>query len=444
MSNSTVALPEQSIDEYTTNTDGTLLLRVAGVLCILFGISEILSAVSVLGLTYWGTLLPWFDVTLSSGATITYVPNLAIALSLSYIVLGALGVLFSKNTAMAKKLTIMCAGTFFFHLVALVASFTGSNSFSFLSIFLIVLPVLFFLGAAQNTNNRKLSNTAIAYSFIAPNLIGFSIFSLIPMIFAMALSFAQWNLATNEITFVGFDNFIRLWSDHLFGPSVFNTIYFTALTVPLTMVLSLSLALLLNQKIRGRAIFRGAMFFPHVAATIAMAAVWNQLFHPSWGPINYLITSMTGMDRGPQWTTAPWIIPNIALFTAWRNMGYYMIIYLAGLQSIPTELYEAASIDGANKWQKFWSITLPQLRFVTFFVSIMLIIMSFRVYDQVLMITNTETPGSSATMLVVHIFRAAFVNWDFGYASAISMVLLVLVMSITITQFLIQKRIDSN
>jgi len=186
------------------------------------------------------------------------------------------------------------------------------------------------------------------------------------------------------------------------------------------------------------------MFFPYVAATIAMAAVWNQIFHPSWGPVNNFIVWLTGADRGPQWTIAPWVIPNIAFFTAWRNMGYYMIIYLAGLQSIPVELYEAAAIDGSNKWKTFWYITLPQLKFVTFFVSVMLTIMSFRVFDQVIMITNTETPGRSASMLVVHIFRAAFINWDFGYASAISMVLLILVMSITIVQFMLQKRSESN
>ena len=123
-------------------------------------------------------------------------------------------------------------------------------------------------------------------------------------------------------------------------------------------------------------------------------------------------------------------------------MGYFMIIYVAGLQSIPQELYEAASIDGAGGWRKFISITFPQLRFVNFFVTVMLTITSFRAYDQVLMITNTEQPGASATMLVVHIFRAAFINWDFGYASAISLVLLGLVLIVTIPQFIVQRRAE--
>ena len=185
------------------------------------------------------------------------------------------------------------------------------------------------------------------------------------------------------------------------------------------------------------------MFFPHVASLIAMAAVWNQIFHPSWGPVNQFLTFL-GIENAPRWTVTPWVIPNIALFTTWRNMGYFMIIYLAGLQGIPQELYEAASIDGAGSLKRFRYITLPQLRFVTFFVSVMLTIMSFRVFDQVIMITNSEQPGTGATMLVVHIFRVAFINWNLGYASAIAFVLLALVLGITIIQFLIQKRYERD
>jgi len=387
--------------------------------------------------------LPWLGLMLSNGAEHTNIPYFGLVLAALYIPLGVLGVGFSSSYKLAKIQAMLCVSAFVFHLASLVAAYFAGG-FSYLSIFLLAIPVVYFLGAAHNTNNRKLTNTAIAYSFIAPNLIGFCIFTLIPMGFAIVLGFMQWNLADNSFTFVGFSNFARLTSDHLFWPSLRNTIQFTVITVPLTMVFALCLALLLNRGIRGRALFRGVMFFPHVASLIAMAAVWNQIFHPSWGPVNQFLTFLSGLDRGPQWTTAPWIIPNIAFFTAWRNMGYYMIIYLAGLQSIPKELYEAASIDGANRWKGFWHITLPQLRFVTFFVSVMLTIMCFRVFDQVIMITNTENPGSASTMLVVHIFRAAFINWDFGYASAIAIVLLVIVMTATIIQFFIQRRSEND
>jgi multiple sugar transport system permease protein len=283
----------------------------------------------------------------------------------------------------------------------------------------------------------------VSYSFIAPNLVGFSIFTLIPMGFALALGFMQWNLADNSFTFVGLANFAQMGNDRLFIPALRNTIYFTVVSVPLTMIFSLSLALLLNNKIRGRTIFRSIMFFPHVASLIAMAAVWNQIFHPSWGPVNYLLSSMGANPPGWMGDTN-WALPTIIFFTAWRNMGYYMIIYLAGLQSIPGELYEAASIDGASGVKKFFYITLPQLRFVTFFVCVMLSIMSFRVFDQVVMLSGSETPGSNITMLVLLIFRAAFHNWDLGYASALALVLLCLVLCITRPQFIVQRRYQKN
>ena len=376
---------------------------------------------------------------ISFGPRYMYIVNIAAVLGGVYVAFGIVGLIFSKSEKMAKMLALLCAAVFAFHLATLAAAFF-TGGFSFISIFFLAIPVIYFLGAAQNGSNKKMRNTAIAYSFIAPNLIGFSIFTLIPMGFALILSFMQWELSDNSFIFVGLDNFKRMATDHLFWPSLRNTAIFTAISVPLTMALALSLALLLNNKLKGRAIFRGVMFFPYVASLIAMAAVWNQIFHPSWGPINQFLNAI-GIES-IQFTTSPWIIPNIAFFTAWRNMGYFMIIYLAGLQSIPTELYEAASIDGASSFKRFLYITWPQLRFVTFFVSVMLTIICFRVFDQVIMITNNDTPGSGATTLVVHIFRVAFRSWDFGYASSIAMVLLSIVLTITIIQFLIQKRIE--
>ena len=383
--------------------------------------------------------IPWLEAMVSYGTRYMYVVLFGAILGGIYLLLGILGLVFSNSQKMAKILALLCAAAFAFHITTLAIAFF-SGGFTFVSVFFLAVPVIYFLGAAQNAGNKKLRNTAIAYSFIAPNLIGFSIFTLIPMAFALILSFMQWELSDNSFLFVGLDNFRKMATDHLFLPSLRNTALFTLITVPLTMALALSLALLLNNKLKGRAIFRGVMFFPYVASLIAMAAVWNQIFHPSWGPVNQFLNWL-GFDS-IQFTITPWIIPNIAFFTAWRNMGYFMIIYLAGLQSIPTELYEAASIDGASSFKRFLYITWPQLRFVTFFVSVMLTIICFRVFDQVIIITNNDVPGSSATTLVVHIFRIAFRSWDFGYASSIAMVLLSIVLTITIIQFLIQKRIE--
>ena len=422
--------------------EGKWYLRIAGVLCIVLGATELMYVLSLFRVIDFGFIMfrfPWLEAMVSFGTRYMYVINFAMILGGLYLTIGILGLVFSKSEKMSKILALLCAATFAFHIATLAISFF-SGGFTYISIFFLAIPVIYFLGAAQNGKNKKLRNTAVAYSFIAPNLIGFGIFTLIPMGFALILSFMQWDLSDNSFVFVGFENFARMPTDHLFWPSLRNTAIFTAIAVPVTMAVALCLALLLNNKLKGRAIFRGVMFFPYVASLIAMAAVWNQIFHPSWGPVNQFLNWL-GMDS-IQFTITPWIIPNIAFFTAWRNMGYFMIVYLAGLQSIPTELYEAAAIDGASSFKRFLYITWPQLRFVTFFVSVMLTIICFRVFDQVIIITNNDTPGTSATTLVVHIFRVAFRSYDFGYASSIAMVLLSIVLTITVIQFLIQKRID--
>jgi len=422
-------------------TQGGFALQVMGVVCVAFGVFEFISALSSFAFFPFELVVPWSGAMLGAGGHV-YIAFMGLIFAVLYILLGLLGLVFSRSLRMAYVQLGLCLFVLVYHLAFLAVSFFAGG-FHYLSILLLAIPILYLTGAAKNTNNRKIKNTVTAYSFIAPNLVGFGIFTLIPMGFALALGFMDWNLAQNTFSFVGLDNFRRMGSDHLFWPSLRNTLYFTVVSVPFTLILSLGLALLLNNKIRGRAIFRSLMFFPHVASLIAMAAVWNQIFHPSWGPVTQLLQAL-GVADVPRWTITPWVIPNIILFTAWRNMGYFMIIYLAGLQSIPQELYEAAAIDGAGAWHKFRYVTLPQLRFVTFFVSVLLTIMSFRVFDQVIMITNTEQPGTGSSMLVVHIFRVAFLNWNMGYASALALVLLGLVLSITIVQFVVQKRYEND
>jgi len=258
---------------------GMWLLRITGVLCIALGASELISAAASLGLFGYQFSLPWDSIMLSSGHE-GYITFLGLAFGALLVAMGIAGIVYSKNVKMAKMIVMLCLLTLAFNALLLIVSFFTAD-FTYISIFLLTIPIMFLLGAAQNTQSRNVRNTAVAYSFIAPNLIGFSIFTLIPMGFALALGFMQWNLADNSFTFVGLENFMRLRTDHLFWPSVRNTIQFTIIYVPLTMVLSLGLALLLNNRIKGRAIFRSVMFFPHVTSMIAMAAVWNQIFHPS-------------------------------------------------------------------------------------------------------------------------------------------------------------------
>ena len=282
---------------------------------------------------------------------------------------------------------------------------------------------------------RKLRSYLVAYSFIAPNFAGFAIFTLGPILFAFALAFMHWD-GSNHIGFAGLDNFWKLFHDAGFIAAFWNTIIYTAFSVPLTMASALGLAILLNQKLAGRNFFRTAAFFPYVASLVAVAVVWNMLFNPEMGPVNMILYTL-GVDPKdlPGWAAdKDWAMVTIILFGIWKNMGYFMVIYLAGLQGINAELYEAADLDGATAWQKFWNVTLPQLTPTTFFVSVMLTIQSFKVFDQVFMITQGG-PGTSTLVLVYHIYNEAFISWDLGYSSMVALVLFLLVLTVTVVQF---------
>ncbi len=291
-------------------------------------------------------------------------------------------------------------------------------------------------------SSRKARNNLVAYSFIAPNFIGYLIFTLIPVFFTLVLSLFDWN-AGDQFSFVGIKNYVRMIHNSTFKISFWNTIYYAIGTVPVTMVISLGLAKLLNAPIKGRTAFRSAIFFPHVAAVVAIAAVWNMLFNPDMGPVNMFLKGL-GISNPPRWAASTdWAMPVVILASIWRNAGYYMIIYLAGLQGIPYELYEAAKMDGASGWQSFRRITLPMLTPITFFVSIMLTISCFKVFD--LIYTMTEGgPGRATNVLVMHIYQSAFTEYKFGYASAVATVLFVLVLVITLIQFRGEKKWANN
>lgn len=284
----------------------------------------------------------------------------------------------------------------------------------------------------------QLTKHLVAYSFILPNLLGFAIFTLFPMAFSLALAFMHWDGA-NQMSWAGLENFQQLLKDETFKISMKNTLYYVAGTVPLTMLASLGLALLLNQPLHGRNFFRTTFFFPYVASLVAVAVVWNLLFFPSAGPVNEFLRSM-GVENPPRWAASvDWAMPTVILASVWKGMGYYMVIYLAALQGIPGILYEAAEIDGANVWQKFRYVTLPMLTPATFFISIMLTITSFKVFDLIMVMTGGG-PGRATNVLVIHTYNTAFREFRFGYSSAIAIVLFTLVLGITIVQFYMEKR----
>lgn len=289
-------------------------------------------------------------------------------------------------------------------------------------------------GLSLNTRN-----TLIGMSFILPNFIGFFVFILIPVGFSFILSFAKWD-GFNPMEFAGLSNFVQIFKDRVFRASLWQTAIYSLGTVFLSLVAALGLAILLNKKLKGVNFFRSAIFFPYVASIVAVGAVWNNLFSVN-GPINGLLATI-GITDLPGWTaSSKFAIPAVIIISIWKNMGYFMIIYLAALQDIPHSLYEAATIDGASAWAQFKRITFPMLTPSHFFVFMMLTINSFKVFD-LIYATTEGGPGYATTMIANYIYNQSFTSWNYGAASAASMVLFIIVGTITVIQFRVEKKFN--
>ncbi|GLW25018.1 sugar ABC transporter permease [Microbispora triticiradicis] len=278
----------------------------------------------------------------------------------------------------------------------------------------------------------------IGWSFILPNFLGFALFTLIPMLAAFVLAFLKWD-SYNTPEWVGLENFRRLLRDENFYVALRNTLYYAVGHIPLTLVAALGLAVALDRKLRGVQFFRTAAFFPYITSLVAVAVVWNMLFNPTAGPVNQLLHAL-GVDDPPRWVASTdWAMPAVIVTSVWRDMGYYMVLFLAGLQTIPKEYYEAARVDGAGAWQRFWRITLPCLRPTTFFVVVMLTIQSFKVLDLIVVMTDGG-PGRSTLVLAQLVYREGITEGRFGYSSAIALVLFVIVLAVTVVQFRLNER----
>jgi multiple sugar transport system permease protein len=281
-------------------------------------------------------------------------------------------------------------------------------------------------------------NRIIAYTFLLPNIIGFLVFILIPVIASFFMSFTSWN-GFGVIEFIGLDNYKQLLKDENFKISFFNSILFMVISVPITLFLSMLIAVALNQGIRFVKVFRTAVFLPYVTATIAVAAVWQLIFNPTMGPINGVLMNL-GIDQPPGWLSSPtWALISVSIVYIWHSVGYYMVLFLAGLQSIPDYLYEAAELDGAGPILKFFNITVPMLSPVLFFTTIIGVINSFKVFDLIYVLTGGG-PGRSTHVLVYDIYNTAFKQFEYGYASAMAYVLFLLILVISIIQFRGQKK----
>jgi len=292
--------------------------------------------------------------------------------------------------------------------------------------------------ARRRRGRLVLRNTAVGWSFLLPNFAGFAVLTLVPVALLFYYAFTSWNVFGGA-EWTGLDNFRQLLHDRSFRTALTNTVYYTVFHIPLTLAAALGLALLLNRKLRGVAFFRTVAFFPYITSIVALAQVWNMLFSPSYGPINQFLRTI-GIAHPPGWTTsADWSMPAVIIVGTWREAGYYMLLFLAGLQTIPTQLYEAAKVDGANAWQRFVAVTLPGLRPTTFFVIVMLTIGSFKVFDLILVMT-AGGPGQSTLVVSQYIYQKGFIENQFGYASAVSIVLFAICFVITVVQFLINRR----
>lgn len=269
---------------------------------------------------------------------------------------------------------------------------------------------------------------------VAPALLHASLWIGLPVVVSVALAFTKYDVLTAP-EFVGLANFRDMLDDAVFRKSVVNTLLYTFFTVPFGMALGLLVALALHTGLKARGIFRTAVFLPQVTATVAIALVWLWIYNPGNGLLNTLL-SFLGID-GPAWLSSTgWALPSVILVGVWQGIGMKMLIYLAALQSLPKELYEAASVDGASKARQFFSITLPLLKPATFFVLITSMISAFQSFDQIYILTDGG-PANSTTMMTYEIYKSAFREFRVGYASAQSLVLFVLLMGFT----LVNKRI---
>lgn len=272
--------------------------------------------------------------------------------------------------------------------------------------------------------------------FALPFVLGFLAFWLYPLAYSVYLAFQEWDLLSPP-EFVGGENFAQLLTDESIRLSIYNTSYYTFIGVPLQLALALALALLLNVKIRGQAIYRLLFYLPAMTPIVASAVVWMQILHPEFGILN---SFLSGLGLEPvNWLFEPRAAkPAFILMTLWA-VGPQMVIFLAGLQGVPESLYEAASIDGANRWQRFARITLPMISSITFFNLVVGIIASFQVFTTSFIMTNGG-PQNATLFLVLYLYRNGFQYFKMGYASAIAWMLFAMIAAFTVLQFRLARR----
>ncbi len=269
------------------------------------------------------------------------------------------------------------------------------------------------------------------YLLVSPYLIHFCLFVLFPVVFSLVLVFHHWNIIS-PMEFVGLENFSKLFQDRLFFKSIFNTFIFLVIHIPLQILIALFLAEMLNQKIRFRALLRASYFLPVVISGVVVTIVWWQLYGFDSGLLNRILTSL-GLNK-VEWLINPAIaMPSIAIMATWKNVGLYVVLFLVGLQSVPPHYYEAADIDGATHWQKFYHITLPAINSTIFMVVILSTIGGFSLFIEPYIMTGGG-PLNSTISAVLYIYKQAFTYYHMGYAAALGFFFAAIIMIIVIIQ----------
>ena len=272
------------------------------------------------------------------------------------------------------------------------------------------------------------------YLCLLPSLLFLALFTYYPMGFSAYLSLFRWNVLNPEAIFVGVENYLQLWQEPLFWLVLRNNLFYALGTIPATMALALFLAVLTNQKLgRVRSVYRVALFYPTMIPMVAAAMLWVWIFNPGIGLFNHY-TSFVGVPRIEWLYDRHWALPAIIIMSIWKNFGYFMLIYLAALQGIPMDLYEAASIEGAGAWARFWKITFPMLAPASLFVFVVAIISSFQVFDQVFVMTQGG-PADQTNVLTFFIYQNAFRFWDIGMGATLTTIFVCLLLAIILLVF---------
>lgn len=280
----------------------------------------------------------------------------------------------------------------------------------------------------------------VAYLFILPGTALFLLWSLYPLLTAFRMSFYEWNLIRDSV-FVGLDNYQRAIDDPVFWSSVKNTLFYVATTVPGQMIFGLAVALLLNAPMRGRTVYRTLYYVPVVTSWVVVSLIFTFLFNSQAGLANWLLNDQLGViDKNIRWLRDPLMAKIvIAILGIWKGVGWTMVIFLAGLQSIPNDLYEAAKVDGASGWRRFRDVTLPLIRNTTLFVFVILTIGAFQVFISVFIMT-ADDPLNRNDVVLTYMYANAFEYLDLGYGSAIAYILAAMVFALSILQIRVLKR----